>query len=175
MWTVQSDHHPTMLSRFQFSLLINYILPRSVSLSFILSFSLVCNFLLPFPYLYPYILLLCFVLQLPDFLCFFLFCGILSQGRLMRSPCYLYLSQKLIGGGGLSTFECLNQSLWNLICIYIMAPEPYRPVLSSERALQNNKHADVWKEFQGERKIGQRSQMGAWHQDRLADWLSVIN
>jgi hypothetical protein len=38
----------------------------------------------------------------------------------------------------------------------------------------NNKHADVWKEFQGERKIGQRSQMGAWHQDRLADWLSVV-
>jgi hypothetical protein len=37
----------------------------------------------------------------------------------------------------------------------------YRPVLSSERALQNNKHADVWKEFEGERKIGQRSKMGA--------------
>jgi hypothetical protein len=47
--------------------------------------------------------------------------------------------------------------------------------LSSERALQNNKHAYVWKEFQGERKIDQRSQMGAWHQDRLADWLSVVN
>jgi hypothetical protein len=51
----------------------------------------------------------------------------------------------------------------------------YRPVLSSERALQNNKHADVWREFRGERKIGQKSQMGAWHQDRLADWLSVAN
>jgi hypothetical protein len=25
------------------------------------------------------------------------------------------------------------------------------------------------KKFQGERKIGHRSQMGAWHQDRLAD------
>jgi hypothetical protein len=47
----------------------------------------------------------------------------------------------------------------------------YRPVLSSERALQNNKHATVWRKFQGERKIGHRFQMGAWHQDRLADWL----
>jgi hypothetical protein len=51
----------------------------------------------------------------------------------------------------------------------------YRPVLSSERALQNNKAATVWRKFQGERKIGHGSQMGAWHQDRLADWLSVVN
>jgi hypothetical protein len=43
----------------------------------------------------------------------------------------------------------------------------YRPVLSSERALQNNKHATVWRKFQGERKIGRRSQIGAWHQDWL--------
>jgi hypothetical protein len=37
----------------------------------------------------------------------------------------------------------------------------YRPVLSSERALQNNKHATVSRKFQGERKIGDGSQMGA--------------
>jgi hypothetical protein len=37
----------------------------------------------------------------------------------------------------------------------------YRPVLSSERALQNNKPATVSRKFQGERKIGRGSQMGA--------------
>jgi hypothetical protein len=37
----------------------------------------------------------------------------------------------------------------------------YRPVLSSERALQNNKAAAVKRKFEGERKIGYRSQMGA--------------
>jgi hypothetical protein len=42
----------------------------------------------------------------------------------------------------------------------------YRHVLSSGRALQNNKAATVWKKFQGERKIGRGSQMGAW---RLKD------
>jgi hypothetical protein len=51
----------------------------------------------------------------------------------------------------------------------------YRPALSSESALQNNKPAIVWKKFRGERKIGRVSQIGAWHQDRLADWLSVAN
>jgi hypothetical protein len=45
----------------------------------------------------------------------------------------------------------------------------YRPVLSSERALQNYKPATVWRKFQGESKVGRGSQMGAW----LADWLSV--
>jgi hypothetical protein len=50
----------------------------------------------------------------------------------------------------------------------------YRPVLSSERALQNNKPATVWRKFRGEIKIGHGSQMGAWHQDGLADWLSVV-
>jgi hypothetical protein len=45
----------------------------------------------------------------------------------------------------------------------------YRPVLSSERALQNKKLATVWKKFQVERKIGRWSQMGAWHQD----WLTI--
>jgi hypothetical protein len=40
----------------------------------------------------------------------------------------------------------------------------YRPVLSSEKALQNNKHATVWRKFQGERNIGHGSQMGTWHQ-----------
>jgi hypothetical protein len=48
----------------------------------------------------------------------------------------------------------------------------YKPVLSSERALQNNKPASVWRHSQGERKIGRGSQMGVWHQDWLADWLS---
>jgi hypothetical protein len=56
-----------------------------------------------------------------------------------------------------------------------IVPVNYRPVLSSERALQNNKPATVWRKFQGERKIGRGSQLGAWHQGRLADWLSVIN
>jgi hypothetical protein len=37
----------------------------------------------------------------------------------------------------------------------------YRPVLSSERALQNNIAATVRRKFQGERKIGLGSQMGA--------------
>jgi hypothetical protein len=37
----------------------------------------------------------------------------------------------------------------------------YRHVLSSERALQNNKAATVYRKFHGERKIGHRSQMGA--------------
>jgi hypothetical protein len=50
----------------------------------------------------------------------------------------------------------------------------YRPVISSERALQNNKPATVYKKFQGERTIGRGYQMGAWHQDGLADWLSVV-
>jgi hypothetical protein len=37
----------------------------------------------------------------------------------------------------------------------------YRPVLSSERALQNNKPSTVLKKFLVERKIGRGSQMGA--------------
>jgi hypothetical protein len=44
----------------------------------------------------------------------------------------------------------------------------YRSVLSSERALQNNKPETVWSKFQGERKIGHGAQMGAWYQDGLA-------
>jgi hypothetical protein len=39
----------------------------------------------------------------------------------------------------------------------------------------SQRHESVWRKFQGERKIGCGSQMGAWHQDRLADWLSVVN
>jgi hypothetical protein len=50
----------------------------------------------------------------------------------------------------------------------------YRPVLSSERALQNNKATIIYRKFQGERKIGHGSQMSAWHQDWLADWLSNV-
>jgi hypothetical protein len=41
----------------------------------------------------------------------------------------------------------------------------YRPVLSSERALQNNKPTTVRRKFQGERKTGRGSQMGARNQD----------
>jgi hypothetical protein len=36
-----------------------------------------------------------------------------------------------------------------------------RPVFSSERALQNNKPATVYRKFQGESKIGRESQMNA--------------
>jgi hypothetical protein len=43
----------------------------------------------------------------------------------------------------------------------------YRPVLSSKRVLQNNKAATVHRKFQGGRKIGHGSHMGARHQDRL--------
>jgi hypothetical protein len=50
----------------------------------------------------------------------------------------------------------------------------HRPVLSSESALQNNKPQLSKRKSQGERKIGRGSQMGAWHQDGLADWLSVV-
>jgi hypothetical protein len=50
----------------------------------------------------------------------------------------------------------------------------YRPVLSSERAIQNNKPQQSKRKSQGERKLGRGSQMGAWHQDGLADWLSVV-
>jgi hypothetical protein len=48
---------------------------------------------------------------------------------------------------------------------------PAATVLLSERALQNKKPA----KFQGERKFSRGSQKGALHQDRLADWLSVVN
>jgi hypothetical protein len=51
----------------------------------------------------------------------------------------------------------------------------YRPVLSSEMALQNNEPQLSKRKSQGERKIGCGSQMGAWHQNGLADWLSVVN
>jgi hypothetical protein len=37
----------------------------------------------------------------------------------------------------------------------------YWPALSSERVLQNNKAATVYRKFQEERKIGRGSQMGA--------------
>jgi hypothetical protein len=49
----------------------------------------------------------------------------------------------------------------------------YIPVLSSERALQNNKLQLSKRKSQGE-KIGRGSHMGPWHQDWLADWLSVV-
>jgi hypothetical protein len=48
-----------------------------------------------------------------------------------------------------------------------------RPLV--REGVQNNKAAAVYRKFHGEIKIGHRSQMGAWHQDRLADWLSVVN
>jgi hypothetical protein len=43
----------------------------------------------------------------------------------------------------------------------------YRPVFSPERALQNNKAAAVWRNFQGERKIGRGSQKTP---DNRTDW-----
>jgi hypothetical protein len=61
-----------------------------------------------------------------------------------------------------------------LRCQWPAATVNYRHVLSSERALQNNNPATVLKKFQGEIKIGRGSEMGAWHQDGLADWLSVV-
>jgi hypothetical protein len=45
----------------------------------------------------------------------------------------------------------------------------YRPVLSSERVLQNNKHATVWRKFQRERKIGHSPR---WVPDTKTDWLT---
>jgi hypothetical protein len=50
----------------------------------------------------------------------------------------------------------------------------YRPVLSAEMALQNNKPQLSKRKSQGERKIGRGSQMGAWREDGLADWLPVV-
>jgi hypothetical protein len=41
-------------------------------------------------------------------------------------------------------------------------------------ALQNKKPQLSKRKSQGERKIGRGSQMGAWRQDGLADWLWVI-
>jgi hypothetical protein len=49
----------------------------------------------------------------------------------------------------------------------------YRPVLSSDRADHTNKPVNIWWLLKKERKIGHGSQMGEWHQDRLADWQSV--
>jgi hypothetical protein len=48
-----------------------------------------------------------------------------------------------------------------------------RPLV--KEGAKNYKPATVYKKFQGERKIGHGSQTGAWHQDRLAHWLSVVN
>jgi hypothetical protein len=71
--------------------------------------------------------------------------------------------------------ECLTprrtgrQSQYNLTLNLLHCTANYRPVLSSKRALQDNK-PELSKETQGKRKIGRGSQMGAWHQDGLADW-----
>jgi hypothetical protein len=50
----------------------------------------------------------------------------------------------------------------------------YRPVLSSEMALQNNNPQLSKRKSQRDKKLGRGSQMGAWRQDGLADWLSVV-
>jgi hypothetical protein len=52
--------------------------------------------------------------------------------------------------------------------------ETYRPDFSSERAPHVNKLETVKKNNQREWKIGRGSQMGAWYQHGLADWLSVV-
>jgi hypothetical protein len=44
-----------------------------------------------------------------------------------------------------------------------------RPVLSSGRALQGGKPANLWGGFQGEGKVGRGSRMGARRLDGLAD------
>jgi hypothetical protein len=67
--------------------------------------------------------------------------------------------------------SCGTQTLAGLQWQGPAATANYRPVLSLERVLQNNKPATVYRQFLGERKIGRRSQMGAWHQDGLAYWL----
>jgi hypothetical protein len=54
--------------------------------------------------------------------------------------------------------------------------EKYRPDFSSERAQYINKPETVNKKIIKERmgKIDHGSQVGAWYQDVLADWLSVV-
>jgi hypothetical protein len=61
-----------------------------------------------------------------------------------------------------------------MLCRRPAATVNYRPVLSSERALQNSEKQLSKRKSQGERKIGCWSQMDPWHQDGLADWLSVV-
>jgi hypothetical protein len=51
----------------------------------------------------------------------------------------------------------------------------YRPDFSSERAPQIYKVRNCLKKIIKERrKIGRGSKMGAWQQDRLADWPLVV-
>jgi hypothetical protein len=73
-----------------------------------------------------------------------------------------------------STSRQRGQTLAGLCWRGPAATVNYRPALSSEMALQSNKPHLSKRKFQGERKIGRVSQMGAWHQDGLADWLSVV-
>jgi hypothetical protein len=46
--------------------------------------------------------------------------------------------------------------------------------LVREGATKLQKRNCLKKKFQGDSKIGHESQMDAWHQDWLADWLSVV-
>jgi hypothetical protein len=52
--------------------------------------------------------------------------------------------------------------------------KPQARLLVKEVAPHQQTHdcLQIIKEIRG--KIGRGSQMGAWHQDRLADWLSVV-
>jgi hypothetical protein len=45
---------------------------------------------------------------------------------------------------------------------------------SRQRGRYKITNAQLSKENQGERKIGRESQMGAWHRDGLADWMSAV-
>jgi hypothetical protein len=85
--------------------------------------------------------------------------------------------------GGVSKIETINYAhessgtrIWERLRWRCSAKtEKYRPDFSSERAPHINKLETVKKiikESMG--KFGRGSQMGAWYQDGLADWLSVV-
>jgi hypothetical protein len=58
----------------------------------------------------------------------------------MQKDKYIYIAKPWIG--------------WSVEAGDPSATANYRPVLSSERASQNNKPTTVFRKFQGERKIG---------------------
>jgi hypothetical protein len=67
------------------------------------------------------------------------------------------------GGGGVSIILTIKYGLEfrGTALARLAATVNYSSVLSSERALQNDKPATVQRKFQAERKIGHRSQTGA--------------
>jgi hypothetical protein len=102
-------------------------------------------------------------------------------GGITGPPCYKY-ADLAFHFGDVSSFETIEyvlgsygiQTRAGLRWRGPAATVNYRPVLSSERALQNNKLSTGKIKFQGQRKICRGSQTGAWHQDGLDDWLSVV-